>query len=254
MVERIIDSHFFRANVRDSPNGTIIGSAPQGTPFEVIGDPNARWVKGTLWLNGVLKTAFIGQSVLRPPVSEIREDMMRECIREYYRFKEGTGQEDDDPFSDYVKAYWQGIGQPFDGDDTHVPWSAAFVSYVIRKAGGYTGFKYSLRHSDYVHQAIRRRIDGEEGPYIGLRLDEHRPELGDIVCMARGTSNITYDFAANNSQFASHCDIIVRIKDGKVKTIGGNVSNSVARRTYNLDDNGFLKPEKRLYAVMKNMR
>ncbi len=254
MTEKIIDSHYFKANVRDGPWGTILGTPRQGTPVELTGETSGDWVRGTLDIEGDLISAFVSNTVLRDPISEVREDLMRECIAQFYRFREGAAQEHHDPFSDYVAEYWRLLGEPYTGENRDVPWSAAFISWVVRKSGGYSGFKYSIRHSNYVHHAINARLTHDENaPFWGFQLHEHRPQLGDMVCAWR-LNAIDYDHAATHDQFPSHCDIIVRITDTAVKTIGGNVRQSVNRDTFNLDANGFLKPEKNVYAVLRNNR
>ena len=49
-------------------------------------------------------------------------------------------------------------------------------------------------------------------------------------------------------------NLIVEVREGEVRTIGGNVGNSVSITTYRLDANGFLANQDRVYAILKNLR
>jgi hypothetical protein len=72
-----------------------------------------------------------------------------------------------------------------------------------------------------------------------------------MVCKSRAGSGVTYNHAAQHDNFASHCDIVVALRDSHVVTIGGNVSQSVSRTNYPINDRGFLKGGK-VYAVLRN--
>jgi hypothetical protein len=138
-----------------------------------------------------------------------------------------------------------------DGKDKDVPWSAAFISFVVRNAG-YQGFRFAAAHSRYIHDAIVKRQQGvAEAPFWGFRLSEHRPTLGDLVCQWR-IDRRTFDDAAERDDFRSHCDVVVELKDTFVRAIGGNVRNSVAMKTYSLNLNGFLKNTGKVIAILRN--
>jgi hypothetical protein len=52
--------------------------------------------------------------------------------------------------------------------------------------------------------------------------------------------------------FKSHCDIVLEIRDTKVRTLGGNVEQTVSITTYPLTSNGFLRVAKNVYGVLRN--
>jgi hypothetical protein len=159
--------------------------------------------------------------------------------------------ENEDPFFLFIGEMWQALGADFDGKDRDVPWSAAFISFVVRNAG-YQGFRFAAAHSRYIHDAIVKRRQGvAEAPFWGFRLSEHRPELGDLVCQWRIVSQ-TFDGAAIEESFKSHCDVVVELKDTFVRAIGGNVKESVFMKTYSLDSDGFLKNSKNVFAILRN--
>ena len=117
----------------------------------------------------------------------------------------------------------------------------------------YPDFKQAAAHSRYTHQAIRRREDNVNGSFWGFRITEHAPQVGDMVCLPRGSFKATYDHATTENQFSSHNDIVIAVRDDHVSTLGGNVSHTVKRKTFSIDANGFLKSSHNgPYAVMRN--
>ena len=117
-------------------------------------------------------------------------------------------------------------------DDTDTPWSAAFISYVMRLAGAASRFPYSASHSTYINAAA-------SGSSPILRAEPpatYPPALGDLVCHARGAAR-TMSFAdlPTSSPFTSHCDIVVGVAAGELAVIGGNVDDAVTLHHIPLD-------------------
>ena len=125
------------------------------------------------------------------------------------------------------------------------PWSAAFVSWVMRRAG-LPGFTGSPSHVNYVREAYRNP-DGNayqvQDPRSG------RPERGDMLCYVRVPSR-TYGFAdlaamlsmATNDGLNMHCDIVVganQNNDRLAYLVGGNVQQGVTMRLLRLAPNGY---------------
>ena len=257
MINKAIDSRVFGANVRSSPGfgNNVVGFLNQCDPVVVTGPQQGdRWMPCRANVAGSSQNVFISKNVLRNRVSETKEKLMRECVKQWLRFDKGAAQEHISPHHRFVGEFWRSIGMNLDGKDRDVPWSAAFISFCVRTAGGYSGFKFAAAHARYVHQAIRRKLDGVDGPFWGFRINKHKPQLGDMVCRGRGNPAVTYDQASRSDSFKSHCDIVVRITDTHVSTIGGNVSQSVSKTSYRLNSNGFLSNTGRVYAVLRNNR
>jgi uncharacterized protein DUF2272 len=116
-----------------------------------------------------------------------------------------------------------------------VPWSAAFVSYVVCAAGvgDMDRFARSDSHFTYVDQAIaatdgrsRRAIYRARDVAAGL------PRPGDLLCADRRWPTplrTLADRRANPGERPMHCDVVVKVDrpSGYVAVIGGNVSQSV---------------------------
>jgi hypothetical protein len=118
------------------------------------------------------------------------------------------------------------------------PWSAAFVSWVMQRAG-VPGFRGSPSHFDYVRAA--RKDAGS--PYRFVEPMSSKLSVGDMLCYVR--SNRVYGFNglakaidSGVSGLPMHCDMIVAVDDGKAYAIGGNVQQAVTMRVVNLNAQG----------------
>ena len=128
------------------------------------------------------------------------------------------------------------------------PWSAAFISWVMRRAGAGRAFAYSASHSVYVSAAKRNRLTNNGNPFRAYRVSEVRPEVGDLVCKSRAGSGATYDTIRPG--MATHCDIVLAVGPRSIRVVGGNVDNSVADRDVLLTADGRLAPPE-YFAVVK---
>ena len=141
-----------------------------------------------------------------------------------------------------------------DGRNHDWPWSAAFISWVMKQAGAGNQFRYSTQHSVYISQGIRDFLQKREGAgYWTERLNQAKPAVGDLVCWTR-EEGVDYDHQ-KSGDYKGHSDVIVEVQADKAWIIGGNVGNSVTRRPLRLDQNGFLVPTvqngETLFGIMK---
>jgi hypothetical protein len=133
------------------------------------------------------------------------------------------------------------------------PWSAAFISFLMKTAGFSAGeFAFSDSHADYVQAAFaasQAEDGGRDSPYGWRACDVARtpPRVGDLLCATRASSAGIASFDALAAALAvrapgealpMHCELVVRADaggDAKLDTIGGNVVQSVtlSRMTLN---------------------
>lgn len=244
-------------NLRSAPivaDGNIIGELLKGQRVDTLAPVDANgWVSAQATVNGVLRQGFVKERLLRDPASDAKESLITAAVAEWVRFERGTGREDLPPFFTFVGEMWKQVGEPnLDGRNRDQPWSAAFISFIVRKAGAaYAGFKFHEAHARYIHDSIVKREAGTPAPFWGFRLNEHKVGLGDLVCQWR-VSKVTFDDARRTNEFTSHCDVVVEVGPGFVRTLGGNVGHTVGFKTYDVDGNGFLEAENNLFAVMRN--
>lgn len=123
------------------------------------------------------------------------------------------------------------------------PWSAAFVSWVMRRAG-LPGFNGSASHVSYVRDAYKNSANGAyqvQDPRSG------KPAVGDLLCSVRSAARV-YGFGdlatllsqPDNGGLAMHCDIVVGVAPGQYAyLVGGNVAQAVTLRMLRLAPNGY---------------
>src|ERR1044072_4355864 len=145
--------------------------------------------------------------------------------------------EGDSPLKERIGEYWTFLGRPeLDGGDHDVPWSAAFISFMVHLAGAGSAFPYSAQHSVYFYRTINDKIIKKKTSFWGYRPDEIEIQRGDILGMnLSGTKAIDYDWASHHSDYKSHSDIVVAASASKIETIGGNVGKApgqVAGKTF----------------------
>lgn len=242
-------------NLRTGPGvgHAIIGTLRKADTVSTNGNPDANgWIAVTAGVAGGQQNGWVKASLLRDPVSPARESLMQAAIAEWFRFNKGTGLEHKSPYYRYVGQMWDAIGMDLDGRDRDVPWSAAFISWCVRKAGPpYDGFKFAAAHARYINQAIKAHISETPSPFWGFRLNEHEVQLGDLICQWR-ESPTSYDQAKTSDAFFSHCDIVVEINGAGVRALGGNNSNTVGFKAYARNPAGFLKSENNVFAILRN--
>jgi hypothetical protein len=149
--------------------------------------------------------------------------------------------EAEEGFYKIVGTYWaEGTNTlGVDGRNHELPWSAAFISWVMRKAGAGTHFRYSTQHSVYISQAIRDRLSARsDAGFWGWRLNERKPAVGDLICWARQAA-VDYDHQFGGN-YAGHTDIVTEIHLDRIVVIGGNVGDSVTQRPFALNTAGYL--------------
>ena len=128
------------------------------------------------------------------------------------------------------------------------PWSAAFISYVMLRAGvDHREFPSAPSHATYVDHMIRTA--GEfpaEAPFVPHGPTEYAAQPGDLVCADRGAGpHLTHwtQRAADKGAFRPmHCDIVVAVSPGWVEMTGGNIADAVTRRRFPADAQGMLLP------------
>jgi hypothetical protein len=128
------------------------------------------------------------------------------------------------------------------------PWSAVFISYVMRTAGAGDAFPYHPLHTFYVCEAQRARARGDRGKFWTYRTNEATPEVGDLVCRDRPPEDdspcaeTTYDTVCEKGKI-SHCEVVIAIDRTKnqMRVIGGNnANNSVGNHWVPLGAGGLL--------------
>jgi len=137
------------------------------------------------------------------------------------------------------------------------PWSAAFISYVIRTAGvPAKAFRFSNAHRAYIYDAFAtsaaevNRHDAGDRLYRACPLTATKPRAGDLICAQyerafRDASaedvreRIRADLDGGNTAHTvrrTHCEVVAYIDKParKLYAISGNVYQAVTTRKLNL--------------------
>ena len=190
-------------------------------------------------------------------LAQLRANIVRVANQEWQRWNAGGRKFERDPrMRPILHDYWQtGAGRRVNAADlgseqfqADHPWSAAFISWVMRQAGAGDAFKYSAAHAAYIVAAKNNRLANNSNPFKAYRISEVRPQPGDLVCKSRAGSGATYDNIRVGHK--THCDVVTEVRPGQLVTIGGNVSNSVSQTRVATDANGIIN-DPRYFAVIK---
>jgi hypothetical protein len=171
----------------------------------------------------------------------------------------GKWEDDEDTYVARVNWYWRAVGKPnLDGNDCRQPWSAAFVSWIMREAGvPEYQFPAADAHRDYLVRIVNS-ADGPDAGFVPHAIKEYQPRPGDLICATRGRPDESLDGLDPRLVLLDHaklhCDIVVEQEGGFIAVIGGNVRNSVSKTTMKLDGNGFVQPTRRRpwFMVLEN--
>ncbi len=162
-----------------------------------------------------------------------RKDLVKIAEDEHKHWDSGRLKETATGMYDRLKSYWSNIGWgEHKWTPSSVAWSAAFISYVMKKANAGSNFKYSASHSKYIRDAVKNRKENNSNPFKAYKLNEKKVEVGDLVCYSR-QSGVNYD---TTNSYKSHCDIVVNVDNNQAEVIGGNVGHTVGKKTVQLKD------------------
>ena len=182
-------------------------------------------------------------------------NLTKMALDEWKAWNKGLTKEGDASTMDRLRAYWRegaGLTNMSDQDMINEAWSAAFISYLMKKSGAGSDWKYSSSHSKYITDSIKNRKENNNKPFKGYRPEEVKIRIGDLVGFAR-QSGVTYD---TTGDYKSHTDIVIDVKDGYADTIGGNVGQSVKITRVPLTADGKIDLAKanKYFVVIKNKK
>lgn len=260
MVSKVVD--VAALNFRSSAevvDDNIIGTVYLGQVLKTVKEVDSKWISCSAEHDGTVMKGFVSLQFTRDLLSRNREKLVAQVHREWMRFKRGAGQEYNEPYASYVGEMWRALKIKLDGTDRDVPWSAAAISFMVKNSGSaYKNFNFAAAHSKFVHHAINARFDKDKSvPFWGYRLDEVRPEVGDIICRDNPdyAPAVNFDVAAKLNAYRSHTDIIMQIDSSrnKIIAIGGNVSQSVKIAEYDLTPGDYADDTRHTFALLKNI-
>tara|TARA_R110002124_G_scaffold286862_1_gene468961 strand:- start:58 stop:705 length:648 start_codon:yes stop_codon:yes gene_type:complete len=191
----------------------------------------------------ILGIVFIADKIKNKSKSKgkgFRKNLAKIAEKEYADWNFGNTKETSISMYQRLADYWKSVGWGTSSwTPSSVPWSAAFISFVLKKSGAGNDFKSSSSHSKYIRDAVINRKSNNSNPFKAYKINEKKVEVGDLVCYAR-QSGVGYD---TTSSYKSHCDIVVSADNNEAQVIGGNVGHSVTKTKVNLK-NGYVNDSK----------
>jgi hypothetical protein len=228
--------------------------------------PRTSLAISTLVLFGILAIALWGDygsaltASLTSPInhekktgSPFKDRVVSTTLEEYARWSKGKTRENDPRAAERLRSYWEmgEIGIPTNEEladslwQERRPWSAVFISWIMKKAGAGNAFRYAHAHASYIVWARDNAALLSEPSFAAYDVKDKRsawPEPGDLICLNREENNHSLDEL--DTYHATHCDVIVEVNRemNMMVTIGGNLAQTVNKRIVWLDANGYIDP------------
>jgi len=134
-------------------------------------------------------------------------------------------------------------------DGSLQPWSAVFVSYLMKTAG--VGAEFFPPHEGH-WTYIRAILDAPNASgFEALDAAANVPAVGDVLCAPRDAAAARITSFAKLSAltrqerarpYPYHCDLVVDITPTEVGVVGGNISESVVWTRVPVDARGVVQP------------
>lgn len=171
----------------------------------------------------------------------------------------GIWEDDDESHIVRINEYWRAVGKSgLSGSDCQQPWSAAFISWVMKTAGvPEIRFPRASAHWIYLSKIIRDPT-GLYAAFVPRSIRDYSPRPGDLICANREHYTLPSITRPLDSYWLEnaklHCDIVVERSGSVLEAIGGNVRNSVSKSILTLDADGHLRPTRQRpwFLVLEN--
>jgi hypothetical protein len=164
------------------------------------------------------------------------------------------------PLMERVLEYFRFVDRPDVVDTAGTPWSAAFVSFVMDRAGApQNQFPKSQNHTKYILAGLTNRIANRlDAPVVYFDTDEVAPRVGDLIGFSR-TSKVKdrADIEAflhvppKDQFFPAHTNLVIDVSPGAVTAIGGNVSQTIKTTGAKTDSDGKIVPSDEHFFVLR---
>lgn len=164
------------------------------------------------------------------------------------------------PLRQRVLEYFRFVDRPDIVDTASEPWSAAFISFVMDRAGASQAqFPKSQNHTKYILAGLANRMANRlDAPVVYFDTDEIVPRVGDLIGFSR-TSKVKdradiepfLHLPPKDQFFPSHTNLVIDVSPGSVTAIGGNVSQTIKTATAKTDSDGKIVPSDEHFFVLR---
>ncbi len=161
-----------------------------------------------------------------------------------------------EPLSSRVLEYFAFVNRSDIKRPDAEPWSAAFISFVIKNAGATDDqFPKSQNHAKYILAGLANRLKNRlDAPIVYFDRNEVTPQIGDLVGFSRdgGVKNrADIEQFLPDKFFASHTDLVIEASGSTIKAIGGNVSQTIKITNIKADAAGKIDPSAQHFFVLR---
>lgn len=197
----------------------------------------------------------------QPAGASIKQKAIDVALAEMEIFARSNGaivRENRPPLEARVLEYFRFVDRGDVTDTTAVPWSAAYMSFVMHKAGATNEqFPKSAGHAKYILASLRNRIANRfDASIVYFDRSEKAPRLGDLVGFSdevRNRADIEAFLSkpADKQFFSSHTDLVVNVNAGQILVVGGNVSQTITTKRIRVDAEGMIAPSEKHFFLLR---
>ncbi|MEH2529754.1 hypothetical protein V1277_003871 [Bradyrhizobium sp. AZCC 1588] len=161
-----------------------------------------------------------------------------------------------EPLRSRVLEYFDLVGRPDITDPSATPWSAAFISFVLKTAGASpTEFPISPNHSRYILAGLTNRVANRmNASIVYFDRNERAPRVGDLIGFSRTASvrnRADLERLLPDTFFPSHTNLVIDVSPGKIKAIGGNLSQTINVVNVRTDSQGRIDPSDQHFFLLQ---
>lgn len=249
--------HAAVANLRPVPNTNLapLAQLPAGHPVEPLGALQGAFRPCRAIFDGFSLDGFIHKTLLREEINPMVDRLIETVGKEFRFFKFGQQFEQHPLSQERIKSFWHSFQA--DAPPVSEPWSAAFISFCMKKADLNLSFKFAGRHTTYLSDSKIAKVNNDASrAYWAVKLSDRIVQVGDLVGRFRtggscGTATKTYNSLPGD--FCAHCDVVVAIHGATAIAIGGNVGNTVKVTEIPLTPTGRVQAgDKRITTMARN--
>lgn len=244
-----------QANFRLGPglDQRILAVLPAGHALATDGAAIQGWQPCTTRLDGQPLQGFVSTRLLRAPINPEVDRLVEAAGAEFRDFNFGDRKETELESLARIKTYWKSFGTYAPPGDKEA-WSAAFISFLVKRAELEKSFLFSGRHTDYLSDSKQAALAKDASrAYWAVPLAKAAVRIGDLVAAYRTSVECGYAIRTYDSlpgDFCSHCDVVVAIQEGVAHLIGGNVAQSVSPTSIALTSDGRIPEGHKRIALM----
>jgi hypothetical protein len=137
---------------------------------------------------------------------------------------------------DIVKTYWSAVESPSITPDPSVPWSGAFLAWLISQAGNPNKLPMTASNIAIWNAGVKKGLTFLPG--------EEKVLPGDLFFISRSVSDVEVLRSGNAASSPAHSGVVYSVNGDVFATIEGNIGNAIRQRETSITDAkliGFLR-------------